>query len=327
MAKVFITDRIKALTVETDILENHVTLEKNLNAEVLLVWHQGVDKAYIDQFKNLKAIIRYGVGFDKVDIDYAASKGITVSNSPDYCTEEVSNTAIGMILNGTRRISQYNHEAKYYKQGWQENVIKTIERDSNLTVGVVGAGRIGSNVLLKAKALGFKTSFYDPYATAGYEKVLNATRYESLEQLLESCNVISVHVPLTRETRGMINTTFIESMKEGSVLVNTSRGGVLESYDAIEHGLENKTLANVFLDVLPEEPPTAHPLIDKWKANEIGVSERLFINPHSSYYSQAAGIEMRRKAALNALGVIGGGKAQHVVNQELIDGYFQQYGT
>jgi len=317
MSKVFITDRISNPTIEREILGDEVTLQPNKSkVEVLMVWHQIVDKNLIDQFPNLKSIIRYGVGFDKIDIDYASRKGITVSNSPDYCTEEVSNTSVSMILNCTRRTAQYNSEAKKYTKGWQENVIKEIRRDSEMTVGIIGVGRIGSCTLLKCNALGFKTCFYDPGVAPGYEKILSTDRCNSLEELLNKSDVVSLHIPLNKENTGIINHDFVTSMKDGSALVSTARGGLLDNYDVIYQAIKSKKLAMVALDVLPNEPPISHPLINDWKNNEKDLSERLIINPHAAYYSKEAGIEMRYKAALNAKGIINGVRAINIVNQK-----------
>lgn len=314
MSKVYITDYINNSYIEKDILGDSLSVEYHADIEVLLVWHEHITKEYIDRLPNLKAIVRYGVGYDAIDLEYAKSKNIYVCNTPDYGTDEVSDTAIAMIMNIARGVSRYDYQCRAYNDSWQENTITTIKRNSDYKLGVVGAGRIGGSVLLKANALRFDTLFYDPYVPRGHEKMLDAKRVESLKELLEECDIVSIHAPLTPETRSMINREFITNMKAGASLVNTARGGIIEDIDIFYEPLKSGKLANIALDVIPEEPPKDSRLIDAWRAKEKWLDGRCIINPHTAYYSDKAYFEMRSKAALNAARILKGELPFNIVN-------------
>lgn len=300
MLKVYITDYVDDPFIEKGILGDTLSSTLNENIEVLLVWHEQITKEYIDKLPNLKGIIRYGVGYDTIDVKYAQSKNIYVCNTPDYGTDEVSDTAIAMIMNIARGVSRYDFQCRVYRDNWQENTIPSIKRNSDYKLGVIGAGRIGGSVLLKAKSLRFQTYFFDPYVVRGYEKMLGAQRFESLEELLEACDIVSVHCPLNDETATMIDDTFIANMKEGASLVNTARGGLIQNIDIFYEVLKSGKLANVALDVIPHEPPKDSKMINAWRDKEAWLDGRFIINPHSAYYSDKSYFEMREKASQNA---------------------------
>jgi phosphoglycerate dehydrogenase-like enzyme len=314
MSKILITDRISNPEIERSILGEHLTDIITDEVEVLLVWHKVVDSNYLNNFPNLKLIIRYGVGYDKIDLEECNKRNIIVCNNPDYCTEEVSSTAVAMILNTARNITKYDFEARHYSNGWQENVNKNLLRNSEQNIGFIGVGRIGSITLQQCNSLRFKTSFYDPYINCGYEKVLNSTRVDSLKQLLNSSDIISLHCPLNDSTKNIIDEKFISNMKKGSSLINTARGGLLKNLDIIEDALRSEHLNMVSLDVLPDEPPFEHNLIKAWKNGESWLSGRLIINPHASYYSIQSSNEQRPNVANNALRFINGLKPLNIVN-------------
>jgi lactate dehydrogenase-like 2-hydroxyacid dehydrogenase len=300
MGSVYITDYIDSPDIEKEILGDQLANKLDKNIEVILVWHERIDQTYIDNLPNLKGIVRYGVGVDNLDVAYANSKGIYVCNTPDYGTEEVSDTAIGMILNIARGISRYDFQCRSYRKNWQENIIQPLKRTSQQVLGVIGAGRIGGSVVLKANTLRFQTVIYDPYKNRGYEKLLGAKRVESVEELLTMSDIISIHTPLTEETQGMVNEDFIAKMKYGASFVNTARGKLVKDVDIFYHSLKSGAITNLALDVLPEEPPIDFKLIRAWKNRESWLDGRLIINPHSAYYSSQSYLEMREKAALNA---------------------------
>lgn len=303
MGKVYITDYIVDPSIERGILGDSLVQMPSSDVEALLVWHQKIDEAYIQQFPKLRAVIRYGVGYDGLDLVALKAKNIMACNTPDYGTAEVGDTALAMILNACRGISYYDFSAKRFTDGtWQENVIGSLKRVSELTVGVVGAGRIGSSLIRKLEAIGFKTAFYDPYREDGYEKIFsNSRRCDSLEELLAISDLVSMHTPLNEKTKGMINPQFLAAMKPGATLVNTSRGGIVASLDDLVPFLKSGHLHSVALDVIPSEPPDENSeLIKIWKGGSTEFSARIVINPHTAYYSQQAFIEMRTKAAENA---------------------------
>ena len=186
---------------------------------------------------------------------------------------------------------------------WQENTENSSLRLKDSSLGLIGVGRIGSAVALKMKNIIGEINFYDPYVSSGYEKVLSANRFESLHSMLSKSDIVSLHTPLNEETLGMVNDVFIKKMRKGSILINTSRGGIIESLDCIYNGIESGNLGAVGLDVLPTEPPDKslrEKLLLSW-ANQNKISERVIINPHTSYYSPQSYEEMRYKAAKMSL--------------------------
>ncbi|MDA9729468.1 C-terminal binding protein [SAR86 cluster bacterium] len=297
---VFITDYVEKPDIESKVLSGRLTKEKK-EAEVLLVWHQEITKEYLSKFPNLKGVVRYGVGYDAIDLAAVRERNIYFCNTPDYGTDEVSDTVIGMIMMLTRGIHFYDQHSRNFKnKKWQENTINSLQRTSSLSLGVIGAGRIGGSIIRKAKAIGFKTTFYDPYKEPGYEKMLDTNRSLSLDEILKTSNIISINTPLTPETKGMVNKDFLDQMLIGSVLINAARGEILESLDILIEPLKQNLLFGVSLDVLPEEPPINCELIKAWKKNEDWIKGKLIINPHTSYYSKESYFEMRQKSAENA---------------------------
>lgn len=310
---VYISDYIEVPDIEREILGDALADELHPNIEILLVWHHQVTAELLDSLPRLKAVVRYGVGYDTVDILAAEQRGILVCNTPDYGVDEVSDTAIAMIMYLTRKIGQYDFECRHYSNGWQENTISGIQRTNNTKLGVIGAGRIGGSVLAKGFAMGFQTGFYDPLRPQGYNKLFRAKCYETLEELLSACDVVSVHVPLSDETAGFIDEDFVARMKHGACLINTARGGLIKSPDIFLHALKSGKMSGLALDVLPDEPPKNDELIKAWKKREKWTEGRVLINPHSAYYSNAAYTEMRSKAAENAKRILDGKQAYNII--------------
>jgi C-terminal binding protein len=307
MSRVFITDYVTDPSIEREVLGDALTMTPSEDVEVLLVWHERIDENYVSRFPRLKGVVRYGVGYDSLDLDCLRGHDIVACNTPDYGTEEVADTAIAMIMNIARGVSRYDANCRSFDDGsWQENVIPEIRRTSDLTLGVIGAGRIGGSVILRANALRFDTVFFDPYKPRGHEKMLGARRVDSLEELLEQSDIVSIHVPLSGETRGMIDADFVAGMKPGSSIVNTARGAIVSEVDVFHDPLRSGHLESVALDVLPEEPPHDSRLIDAWRSRASWLDGRLIINPHTAFYSKQAYVEMRRKAAENAFRILQG---------------------
>ncbi|MDA9981920.1 C-terminal binding protein [Gammaproteobacteria bacterium] len=304
MPKVLITDYVEDPVYEKSVLGDDVSLEANSDVQVLLVWRARIDGAIMDKYPDLKAIIRYGVGTENVDFDAAAQRGLVVCNTPDYGVDEVALTAISFLLYFDRAIATYNLKARRHTHGSWQSTEKHLRRAGNSTVGCIGAGRIGSAFLLKARALGFDTVLYDPYKPSGYEKVLTSNRVNSLEEFLSVSDYVSIHVILTEETAGMVDDAFVEQMKRRAVLINTSRGQVFDGLDFLVEPLKSGRIGGVALDVLPQEPPDKGLLIDAWRSGEDWMRGRVLINPHTAYFSQQAFQEMRTKAAQNALRIL-----------------------
>jgi D-3-phosphoglycerate dehydrogenase len=270
--------------------------------EVLLAWHEKINESYLSHFPDLKVVVRYGVGFDSIDLEAIEKRNLVFANTPDYGTEEVADTACAMILNASRKISYYDSACRNY-QGttWQENFDKTIKRSNQTTVGIIGAGRIGSAVVARLKSFGFNILGLDPYQPSGHEKSIGYSRVDDLEQLLSSSDIVSIHCPCNEETMGIINDEFLSKMKPGAALVNTARGKLLSSLDDLEKHLCSGHLSSVQLDVIPEEPiDKSHSLVKKWLERDPSIEGKLVINPHTAFYSESAWYEMRYKCAETA---------------------------
>tara|TARA_B100000029_G_scaffold334631_1_gene326746 strand:- start:1242 stop:2198 length:957 start_codon:yes stop_codon:yes gene_type:complete len=308
MSYVYITDYVENPDIEKKVLGNSISKKINKDVKVLLAWHKKIDSSYLDNFPNLVGIVRYGVGIDSIDLEEIKKRKLILCNTPDYGVDEVSDTAVAMIMNIQRGISRYDYECRDYKDSWEINTISSLKRTSSTNIGVIGAGIIGSSVIIKTRSIGFNVSFYDPFKESGYEKTLKVSRHYDLNSLLTTSDIISIHVPLNRETYGMVNKDFLSQMKKGASIINTSRGNIIPDLNIIYEGLRSGQIGCVAFDVLASEPPKNEELIKVWRKRESSLSSRIIINPHTSYYSQESFIEMRKSASEVAKEILEGSK-------------------
>lgn len=265
--------------------------------DALIVWHAPITEKTVSLLKSCRIVVRYGVGYDLIDISALEKAGIPFCNTPDYGTEEVADTTAAMILHHVRRIGEYDYQCRHYTQGWQEHTLQPLSRSSGMTLGVIGVGRIGTALIRRMQPFGFRVIGYDPYQPSGHEKAIGYERADSMAELLSRADIVSIHCPASDETRGIIDDDFIGAMKPGSILVNTARGSLIASLNPIEMALRSGKLLAAAIDVLPSEPPEPHSLIDAWRTEEQWLKGRLTITPHTAYYSESAWSEMRYKAA------------------------------
>ncbi len=268
--------------------------------DVFLVWTPGITTATIDLLKNCRILVRYGVGYDKIDRQALSRAGIAFSNNPEYGPEDVADTAMAMLLGLQRKIYEHDWAARSYRDSWQENHLSPVHQSNRCTVGVVGVGRIGISVINRLKPFGYRVLGYDPYISNGLARAVGITRMPDLESLFAECDMLTLHCPLTEESRGMITSELLALSRPGLVLVNTARGNLIQGLDMIEDGLKSGQLAGVGLDVLPEEPPAPHPLVDAWRRDEDWLRGRLVITPHNAFYSDHSMAECRFQAAETA---------------------------
>ncbi len=271
-------------------------------ADAILAWHDlRWDADVLAAMPRCKALVRVGVGFDNVDLAAARRQGIVVSNVPDYGTHDVADHAMALLLSLARGLVGCDRGAR--GGAWRWGLVPSF-RLTEKWLGIVGLGRIGTATALRAKAFGMRVGFYDPYKPSGWDKALGLTRFLSLEELARTCDVVSLHTPLTPETRGMIGREFFAAARPGLVVINTSRGPVID-WDAFRAAFEDGRVAGAGLDVLPVEPADrTDPLIAAWMAG--AVADRLIVTPHCAFYSPEALAEMRRKAAEEALRILSG---------------------
>ena len=268
--------------------------------DAFLVWTPSISVNTINQLSNCKIIVRYGVGYDKIDLTGLDRAGIAFSNNPEYGPEDVADTAMGLILALQRRLVQHNALAKGYSDTWQENHLTPMLHSPRTTVGIVGLGRIGTSVARRLAPFGYKVVAYDPYISNGMFRALQVERIAALEELVERVDVLTLHCPLTGETESMIDRQVLDRAKPGLLLVNTARGKLISSLDTIEHCLRNGQIGGVGLDALPEEPPGPHPLIEAWRQDEDWTKGRVIITPHNAFFSDDSMYECRFAAAETA---------------------------
>ncbi len=282
-------------------------------ADAIMTWRMRIEEQAIRQLQRCKLIIRLGVGFDVVDIEAARRHEIPVSNVPDYCTDEVADHTMGLLLALARQIVTFNGRLRHGNDGWSWDAAGPLSRLTGKTLGVIGLGRIGTAVALRAKAFGLRVVFHDPYVVDGMDRALGLARL-SLDDLLTASDYISLHTPLTRETRGMANADFFGKVKAGVTLINTSRGPVVD-IDALEAAMREGQVRAAALDVLPQEPPVPPPgLLQAWRNKEEWVRGRLIFTPHAAFYTEESDHDMRVKAAQTVREVLDGRPPRNRVN-------------
>jgi D-3-phosphoglycerate dehydrogenase/C-terminal binding protein len=290
-------------------------LDRIADAACIMMYHTvSVTARTIDRLKDCKLIVRCGVGYDNVDWRLARQHGIAVANVPDYGTEEVADSAIGMTLALARGITLFNSRLRDRQGEWIYKQAMPVWRLRDRVFGIVGLGRIGGACALRAKALGMDVVFYDPYVPDGRDKSLGIRRVETLDALLSEAHVVSMHCPLTSETNHLLNADTIARMKRGSFLVNTARGGVVDAA-AIPEAIRSGQLAGAAIDVLEEEPPPEdHPLLVAWRDPEHPAYHRVIVNPHAAFYSEEGLLDMRIKGTEACRRALLGMPLRNVVN-------------
>jgi D-3-phosphoglycerate dehydrogenase/C-terminal binding protein len=284
-------------------------------AEGIVTMHPAYDAGPPERFPRCRVIVRMGVGYDSVDVRAWGAAGVAVCNVPDYGTSEVADHALALMLALTRGTNAYADRLRRDPQGnWGWPGAPAMRRLRGAVFGVVGLGRIGLAAALRARAFGMELAFYDPYAPNGLEIAVGARRVHSLAELLAITDVLSLHAPLSEETRGMIDAAALAAAKPGMVLVNTARGPIVDT-DAVYDALRSGHLAAAGLDVLPEEPPKpGNRLVEAFAANEDWLQGRLVLTPHAAFYSPDSMVDMRRKSIEVVLFYLRDGRLTNCVN-------------
>ncbi|MGI9584693.1 MAG: C-terminal binding protein [Acidimicrobiia bacterium] len=268
------------------------------DADAVLNTYMAWDAAAIAGLTQCKIIARYGIGFDNVDLDAARDAGIVVTNVPDYSVQEVGAHALALLMSSVRKVVAADQSVRDGK--WSVDNFRPIRRLSSLTVGLVGYGKIARQLAAPLQALGATIVVHDPYLQPDPE----LPRLLDLDELLSESDVVSLHSPLTDETRGMINGDAIGTMKTGAILINTSRGPLVD-LDAVTAALRSGKLAGAGLDVFDVEP------LD---ASRIEGVPNLIATPHMAYYSEEALDESQTKAATQVIKVLTGVVPDYQVN-------------
>lgn len=322
MVKVLITDmRHSSIVEEKAVLEpagvkidttfsetEEALIQNGQGAIGFLVSFAPVTRKVMEALPELKIIVRYGVGYDNVDVAAAADLGKYVVNVPDYCIEEVASSALSLAMTGLRMTHFFGDTIKQHQ--WLEDPTSEIlERPSSLKAGIVGLGRIGRQFAHYIKNIVPHLYYYDPYLPEEIAKSFSYTRLYDLSELFATCQIISLHTPLNDETHGFINQKVLSHAKN-LMLINTSRGGVTDKH-AIAQAMDAGHIKFFGADVYWEEPLDFQ---DSWNVDFLQ-RKNVLITPHMSWYSLSTGKELRRKASEEVLRVIQGKQPLNVVNK------------
>jgi len=255
-------------------------IEAAHDADGIINQYAPITRRVIESLNRCKVIARYGVGVDSIDIESATEHKIIVANVPDYCVDEVSTHAMALILACARGITFLDRKIRDKK--WDFTLAKPLFRTQGETLGLFGLGRIAKMVAQKALGFGFKIIAYDPYIS----KVESGIELVEFSQLLSDSDFISIHAPLTTETRHSFGENELKAMKKTAYLINTSRGPIVDE-KALCKALKNKWIASAALDIMEKEPPD-------WK-NPLLNLDNLIVTPHISFYSEESYIELKTK--------------------------------
>jgi len=238
-------------------------------AAILTVPAFPVAAGLMEALPDLRVVGTASVGFDHIDLAAAEGRGVAVVSVPDYCTDEVADHSVAMLYALVRGLVELDRQVA--RGAWDPQGAGPLRTIAELRVGIVGLGRIGGAVATRLLSLGAEV-----WANDVLPVVREGVRFVELGELLAECDAVSLHVPLTRETRGLIGRPEIDSMRAGALLVNTSRGAVVDA-GAVLDALRAGRLGGAGLDVLPQEPPFVPPS-----------ARNLIVTPHAAYYSEAA---------------------------------------
>jgi D-3-phosphoglycerate dehydrogenase len=277
-------------------------IEYAADADAIIVQFAKISRKVIENLKNCKIISRYAIGVDIIDLDAAREKGIVVANVPDYCIEEVSDTAIAHIFNCLRKVTLANN---LLSQGeWAYVKVKPIHRFSAHKVGLVAFGHIARRVAEKLQPFEVSLMAYDPYFKE--QEKYPWVKFVSLEELLAQSDIISVHAPLNKESHHLINRDRFALMKNGVIIINTSRGGLIDEV-AFAEAIDTGKIASAGLDVLEYfDEEYSKSVLTKYP-------DKVFITPHFGWYSEEAISDLQSKTALNVYEMLINGKPLYQV--------------
>ena len=287
-------------------------------ADALMTLRMAVPADQIARFPNLCVIIRMGVGYDRVDRVAAAARGIKVCNVPDYGTQEVAEFAVLMALALRRGLTLYHDTQRGPNPApWAVLRHPAVRRQEVQTFGIVGLGRIGTAAALRAKALGYRVAFYDPALPNGADRAIGVTRCRTMDEMLAQADVLCIHCPLTRRTRGLIGERELRLLPQNAVVINTARGPILD-IEALERVLRDGHVAAAGLDVIPVEPPVEPipALLRAYRDREDWLTGRLIICPHIAFHTPEAWDDIRLKGAETMRDVLVEGLNTNVIPPE-----------
>jgi phosphoglycerate dehydrogenase-like enzyme len=293
---------VPASLEEIDAGTEEALIEHAAGASALLVVKEPITARVLDHLTECRVVTRFGVGLDTVDVAAATERGIRVTNVPDANFKEVSAHALAVILSLVRRIPQFDAAAR--RGDWNLAVSGEIRRLEDLVLGVIGVGRIGGSVATGARALGFTVLGFDPHLPDETIRERGAKPVR-LDELVSASDIVTLHVPLTEETRGILSRERLAQMRHGAILVNASRGGLVDE-DALVAALLDGRLGGAALDAYEHEPlPLDSALLSAPNA---------ILTPHVAHYSVASRRELAWKAIADVASVLRGETPRYPVN-------------
>ena len=275
------------------------------DADGIINQYAPITRRVIESLKRCRVIARYGVGVDNIDVEAATEYGIIVANVPDYCVDEVSTHAMALILACARGVTLLDRKIREKK--WDFTLVKPLFRTQGKTLGLFGLGKIGRAVAQKASGFGFEIIAYDPYVS----KVNTGIELVEFSKLLSDSDFISIHAPLTVETRHSFGEDELRSMRKTAYLINTARGAIIDE-KALYKALKERWIAGAALDVMEKEPPD-------WE-NSLLKLDNIIITSHISFYSEESYVELKTKTAEAVLSVLKGGLPRAIVNPQVVRG-------
>jgi D-3-phosphoglycerate dehydrogenase len=276
-------------------------------ADAILTCFAQVSPAVIRLGTNLQVVGRYGIGVDNIAVQEATRRGIPVTNVPAYCVDEVAEHALAFLLDLARNVFRYN--AAVHHGNWSLRAGMDVRRVQGQTLGIVGFGHVGQRLAAKVEGLGMRVVTYDPRVD---QDALERYHVDSvdLEELLRQADFVSIHAPLTAETRGMIDRDRLAQMKPTAFLINTARAAIVDQ-DALLSALSECRIAGAALDVFdPERLPEDHPLL---------ALPNVLATPHVAFYSEESIRELQVRAARNVAKILSGQRPDALVNPEVLD--------
>jgi D-3-phosphoglycerate dehydrogenase / 2-oxoglutarate reductase len=317
--KVVITDYVwDTIDVEKEILGRDVDLialhtkseeefiELAADCDALLNTYAGpITERVMTRMDRCKIIARYGIGVDTIDLDAATRAGIIVTNNPTYCVEEVAVHTVALLLSAARKTSFLDRAVREGR--WDVMAAAPMRRLSTQTLGLVGFGNIARQVAARMAGFGVTILWFDPFVTAGQ---FDAPGIKvTLDELLAQSNLLSLHLPLTKQTKGMFNDELFRKMRPDAIVVNCARGAIIDQ-DAMVRALDGGLIRGAALDTTEPEPlPSGHPLRQR---------EDVIINPHAAWYSVEAFVELQRGAPEEVARVFRHEYPLHVVNRNVL---------
>jgi len=284
-------------------------IEAVKDVDVIMVVYAEITEKIINSAPKLKGIVRYGIGVDNVDIQAASKRKIPVANVPDYCIGTVADHTFALLLALNRKILLADKALRSGEcRKWTSPSPKLMGLDlEGKTLGLIGVGKIGSAVAARAKGFGMRVIAYDPYVPKEIAEKLGI-QLTDFETLLRNSDFISIHVPLTLETRGMIGEKELKQMKKTAYIINTARGPIIQE-EALYKALKNGWIAGAGLDVYKKEPPDSD--------NPLFKLENVVLTPHIAYYTQEAIRRLEMSAVKEAIRILQGQLPKNLVNKEV----------